>query len=306
LVVRHVLVPLDGSALAEAALPAAAATAIAFDARVTLFHVLEEWPPETVHGQPHLTNAAQAKAYLATVAQRPLFLGRAVEIHVHDARSEDVADSIMAHAAELAADLVVLSTHGQGGLKGFLFGSIALRALARGRTPVLLVNPTPSGEARPFTCRKILVPLDGSSSHEPALPVAAQLARGWKAALHLVMVVPTAGTLAGHRAATGMLMPLVTRAMLDLAEENAAAYVAALTANLVAEGLEVASSVDRGDPLVALLEAAKVVGADLVAMATHARGAMDGFWSGSLTPKLMQRLDRPMLLVRAEGHDDTR
>ena len=304
--VRHVLVPLDGSALAEAALPAAAATAIAFDARVTLFHVLEEWPPETVHGQPHLTDAAQAKAYLAAVAQRPLFLGRAVDIHVHDARSEDVADSIMAHAAELAADLVVLSTHGQGGLKGFLFGSIALQALARGRTPILMVNPTPSGEAPPFTCRKILVPLDGSSSHEPALPVAARLARGWKAALHIVMVVPTAGTLAGHRAATGILMPLATRAMLDLAEQNAAAYVAALKADLVAEGLEVASSVDRGEPLVALLEAAKVVGADLVVMATHARGAMDGFWSGSLTPKLMQRLDRPMLLVRAEGHDDTR
>ncbi len=101
-------------------------------------------------------------------------------------------------------------------------------------------------------------------------------------------------------------MPLATRAMLDLAEQDAAAYVAALGADLVAEGLEVASSVDRGEPLVALLEAAKVVGADLVVMATHARGAMEGFWSGSLTPKLMQRLDRPILLVRAEGHDEAR
>jgi len=41
-------------------------------------------------------------------------------------------------------------------------------------------------------------------------------------------------------------------------------------------------------------------------MATHARGAMEGFWAGSLTPKLMQRLDRPILLVRAEGHDEAR
>ncbi len=109
----------------------------------------------------------------------------------------------MAHAEELAADLVVLSTHGQGGLKGFFFGSIALRALGRGRTPILMVNPTTAGEAPPFVCRKILVPLDGSTTHEPALPVAARLARGWKAALHLVMVVPTAGTLAGHRARPG-------------------------------------------------------------------------------------------------------
>ena len=234
--VRHVLVPLDGSALAEAALPAAAATAKAFDARVTLFHVLEEWAPDTVHGHPHLTGEAEARAYLDAVAQRPAFRDRATEIHVHGIRTENVADSIMAHADELGADLVVLSTHGQGGLKGFLFGSIALRALGRGRTPILLVNPTPAGDAPPFACRKILVPLDGSETHEPALPVASRLARGWGAALHLVVVVPTAGTLSGHRAATGILMPLATRAMLEIAEQEAAAYVKRLESALVLRG----------------------------------------------------------------------
>ena len=304
--VRHVLVPLDGSALAEAALPAAAATAKAFDARVTLFHVLEEWAPDTVHGHPHLTGEAEARAYLEAVAQRPAFRDRVAEIHVHGIRTANVADSIMAHADELGADLVVLSTHGQGGLKGLLVGSIALRALGRGRTPILLVNPTPAGAAPPFVCRKILVPLDGSETHEPALPVASRLARGWGAALHLVVVVPTAGTLSGHRAATGILMPLATRAMLEIAEQEAAAYVKGLESALASEGLAATSSVSRGEPVAALLEAAKVIEADLVVMATHARGALEGFWSGSLTPKLMQRLDRPILLVRAEGHDEAR
>jgi nucleotide-binding universal stress UspA family protein len=297
---------LDGSALAEAALPAAAATARAFDARVTLLHVLEEWAPATVHGHPHLTNEAEARVYLDAVAQRPAFRDRATEVHVHGIRTENVADSIMAHADELGADLVVLSTHGQGGLKGFLVGSIALRALGRGRTPILLVNPTPAGDAPPFACRKILVPLDGSETHEPALPVASRLARGWRAALHLVVVVPTAGTLSGHRAATGILMPLATRAMLEIAEQEGAAYVKGLESALSSEGLAASSSVSRGEPVAAILEAAKAIEADLVVMATHARGALEGFWSGSLTPKLMQRLDRPILLVRAEGHDEAR
>jgi nucleotide-binding universal stress UspA family protein len=305
-VVQHVLVPLDGSALAEAALPAAVATAAAFGARVTLFHVLEEWAPETVHGQRHLTDAAQAQAYLASVAQRPVFGDRPVEIHVHGARSENVADSIMAHADELAADLVVLSTHGQGGLAGFFFGSIALRALGRGRTPILMVNPATGGAVPPFVCRRILVPLDGSATHETALPMAERLARSWKAALHLAMVVPTAGTLSGHQGAAGILMPLATRAMLEIAEQDAAAYVGGLGNSVTAGGLEVTSSVGRGEPLTALLETARTVEADLVVMATHARGAMEGFWSRSLTPKLMQRLDRPLLLVRAEGHDEAR
>ncbi|HQK89488.1 MAG TPA: universal stress protein [Acidobacteriota bacterium] len=303
---RHVLVPLDGSALAEAALPAAIATATAFGARLTLFHVLEEWAPETVHGQQHLTDAAQAEAYLVSVAQRPALRGHAVEVHVHCGRTENVADSIMAHADELAADLVVLSTHGQGGLKGFFLGSIALRALGRGRTPILMVNPTATGTPLPFVCRRILVPLDGSATHETALPVAERLARGWSAALHLVMVVPTARTLSGHKGAAGVLMPLATRAMLEIAEQDAAVYVGDLGRTLTAAGLVVTSSVGRGDPLTALLQTARTAEADLVVMATHARRAMEGFWAGSLTPKLMQRLDRPMLLVRAEGHDEAR
>lgn len=304
--VRHVLVPLDGSVLAESVLPAAAATAAAFDARITLFHVLEEWAPETVHGHRHLTDGNQAQAYLAEVATRPVLRNLTVELHVHHARTEDVADSIMAHADELGADLVVLATHGQGGVKDLLFGSIALRALKRGRTPILLVNPTEAREAPPFVCRKILIPLDGTEVHEPSLPIALELARGWGASVHLAVVVPTVATLSGHKAATGLLMPSATRAVLDLAEEQAESYVKGIATRLVAQGLSVTSSVDRGDPVTVLPETAKAVAADLVVMATHARGALEGFWSGSVTPKLMQRLGRPMLLVRAEGHDEVR
>jgi nucleotide-binding universal stress UspA family protein len=298
-VLRHVLVPLDGSVLAEAALPAAAATSAAFDARVTLFHVLEEWAPDTVHGQRHLTDPTQAAAYLESVAAQPVFRGRLVEMHVHEARTGNVADSIMAHADELGADLVVLSTHGQGGLRGFFFGSIALRALGRGRTPILLVTPPATGAPPPFACRTILVPLDGTAGHEPALPTASLLARAWAASVHLVIVVPTLGTLSGHEAARGVLMPSATRVLLDMAQRGAEEYVARLAQTLRAEGLSASSRVSRGDPAVCLVDAANTVGADLVVVATHAKSVMDSFWSGSLTPKLMERIGRPILLVRA-------
>jgi nucleotide-binding universal stress UspA family protein len=101
-------------------------------------------------------------------------------------------------------------------------------------------------------------------------------------------------------------MPMATRALLEFAEEEAVAYVRSCRERLAADGLAATAMVVRGDPLGAIVEAAAGVEADLVVMATHARGAMDGFWSGSLTPKLMQRLDRPILLVRAEGHDEPR
>lgn len=304
--IRQILVPLDGSALAESVLPAAAAMAGGFGARVTLLHIVEERPPDTIHGQPHLTDGDRAQAYLDEVARRPVFRDRAVEVHVHRPQAGDVAESVVEHARELGADLVVLSTHGKSGLRGLLFGSIAIRALQRETTPILLVNPTAAGEAPPFVCRTILVPLDGTAAHEPALPVASALGRAWQAALHLVIVVPTVGTLSGDEAATGLFMPMAKRALLDLAERGAEEYVKRLAEALASEGLPTTSHVSRGEPAASLVEAANSVGADLVVMASHAKGALDAFWSGSLTPKLMEKLGRPVLLVRAAPEQPTR
>jgi nucleotide-binding universal stress UspA family protein len=271
----------------------------AFGARVKLLHIIEEGAPDTVHGQPHLTEGDQAQTYLDGVARRPVFEGLAVEVHAHRSKEGDVAESVVDHAQEFGADLVVLSTHGRGGLRGFLFGRIALRALQRGTTPVLLMNPTSAATAPPFVCRTILVPLDGTAAHEPALGVASALGRAWKATLHLEIVVPTAGTLSGHEAATGVLMPSATRALLDLAERGAEEYVTRLAQTLKTEGLSASSHVSRGEPAACLVDAAERVQADLVVMASHAKGAMEAFWSGSLTPKVVEKLRRPLLLVRA-------
>ena len=303
---KHLLVPLDGSALAEAALPTAAGLARRLGARLTLLHVLEALPPETVHGQPHLAQADEAERYLEGVAQRPLFGALVVDLHVHLHRAGDVPESLMAHAHELGADILVLSTHGGGGLRDLLFGSIALRALQRGQTPLLLVSPTADGGSPPFRCERILVPLDGSAGHEPSLPVASGLAQACGARVDLVMIVPTPGTLSGHQAATRALLPLATKAVLDLAEREAAEYVQQLSGRLASSGVASTAYVGRGEPVASLVEAAEQVAADLVVMATHARGAIAGFWSGSLTPQLMQRLGRPMLLVHAEGAEPVR
>lgn len=302
--IRRVLVPLDGSPLAESVLPAAGALARDLLARVILFHGIEERAPDMVHGQPHLTDADRAEAYLERVARSPLFRDREVEYHVHRPRAGDVADSIVEHAREYGVDLVLLSTHGKGGLRTFLFGRIATRVLQRETIPILLVNPTTTGQAPPFVCRTILVPLDGTSGHEPALPIASMLSRTWAAILHLEIVVPTAGTLSGHKATTGRLMPLATRDLLDLEERGAEEYVQRLARALQAEGLATTSHVSRGEPAACLIAAANRVGADLLVVASHAKGALDAFWSGSLTPKLVENLSRPILLVRAQSEED--
>lgn len=304
--VQHILVPLDGSMLAECVVPAAAALAQAFAADVTLFHVMETRPPATVHGQPHLTDPGQAQAYLERMRGSPIFRDRNVKVHVHRPPTPNVADSLMAHAQELGADLVVLATHGNGGLRDLLFGSIAQQALQRGTTPILRVNPAPQGKASPFDPRIILVPLDGAAAHEPAVPVAARLARAWDATVVLVHAVPTPQTLSGQQAAAGTRLPMAARAMLELTEKGAVEYLQKIAQELGQEGVSVRCSVGRGAAVSVVLETAKRERADLVVLATHALGTLESFWARSLTPRLMRGLVQPVLLVRAEGDHPSR
>ena len=107
---KHLLVSLDGSRLAEAALPAAVSLAGTLGARVTLFHVMERGAPQEIHGERHLTSLDEAGAYLDEVSARFFPAGMPLERHVHGSEVNDVARSIAEHVAELRSDLIVMCT----------------------------------------------------------------------------------------------------------------------------------------------------------------------------------------------------
>jgi nucleotide-binding universal stress UspA family protein len=294
---KHLLVPLDGSRLAEAALPAAAFLAGALGASVVLTHVIERDAPQEVHGQRHLADADEARAYLDEVAGRAFHAGAGVEQHVHSAAESDVARSIVAHADELASDLIVMSTHGHGGLRTWLFGSIAQQIIGLGTTPVLLIQPSRKGTAPGFACKRLLVPLDCDADHEQGLWAAASLAPACNAELHLVMVVPTPATLSGRERAGARVLPGVTSALLELDEEGARAYLARCMTDLKAKGVPASAQVRRGDAARVIVRTARQVRADLIVLGTHGRSGMEAFWSESVAPQVISRSHLPLLLV---------
>lgn len=296
---RRILVPLDGSRLSEAILPTAVALACHYDSCVTLLHVLEKSPPATVHGERHLTDVAGGETYLASVATRLAAQGVTVETHVHAAREGDVARSIAQHAAEVSADLIALSTHGRGGLRGLLFGRIAQQTLQQGDRPVLLVTPLPDGGAPPFDPHRILVPLYGNPDHETAVPMAVSLACAFGAALHLALVVPTVDALSGARAVSGMLLPTTMRAILDLSQQEASDYLRRFNVPCEARGVTVHAEIVRGDPASAVVGLIQQRSIDLVVMATHGRAGLEAFLAKSVTSQVASRATRPLLLVRA-------
>jgi len=294
---EHLLVPLDGSSLAEAALPAAAHLAQKLDARVTLVHVIEQDPPREVHGQRHLVDPDEAYAYLDEVAGRAFPPGAPVQRHVHTAAVGDLARSIIAHQDELAPDLIVMCTHGQSGLRTRLFGSVAQQIIGLGNTPVLLIQPERAAVPPGFACRHLLLPLDGDPDHQQGLAVAAGLAGVCGASLHLARVVPTLRTLPGQHRASGRLLPGATSALLDLAQDDAEAHLHEQVARLQARGLAVTGGVQRGDPAATIVRTAKRVGADLVVLGTHGRTGLEAFWSESVAPQVIVRSHVPVLLV---------
>jgi len=294
------LVPLDGSRLAESVLPVVQQVASRFHAQVTLLHIVEKHPPTVIHGEPHLTSVAQAQAYLEEIATRLRSSAIPVEIHVHRDKEDDVARSIVQHSQEVNADLVIMCTHGHGGLRELLFGSNAQRALQLGTQSILLLFPREDGSAYPINLQRILVPLDGTAAHEPALPVAITIARTFGAELHLVLVIPTLATLSGEQAVSGLLLPTTMRAILDLSQQDAADYLEQAVARCQAEGVVAQAEVLRGDIVPTVLALAERLNVDLIVLASHGRAGLDALLTGSVASRIAGRRIRPLLLVRAE------
>ena len=302
--IRNILVPLDGTDLAEAALPAAAALAARLGAKVGLVHLLEKRAPRAVHGRPHLASAGAAEAYLKEVAARAFPPKAKVEVHVHREGVANVARSITAHAEnpqEAGGELVVMCAHGGRTTREALMGSLAQRVSAGGRTPVLVVRPqaTPPGAASVFSLDSVLVPLDRDPDHAGALEPAAELAAAFGARVHLLLIVPTYGTLSGRWVSTGRFLPGTTARLLDLSVEEEKEFLEERTASLSARGLAASAEVARGDPARAIAAGAGRLTPDLIVLGTHGRSGWEAVWEGSVASKVFRRCRQPLLLVPA-------
>jgi len=146
------------------------------------------------------------------------------------------------------------------------------------------------------------VPLDGNPEHEAGLEMAVEIAQACQAKLHLIMVIHELSTLPGEQAASAVLLPSATSALLDMACEEGELYLAELIGKLLDQHIAVTGEVQRGEPARQIIEAARSFQADMIVMGTHGKTAIDAFWSGSVTPKLVTQTHLPLLLVPVHGN----
>jgi nucleotide-binding universal stress UspA family protein len=296
-VFNRILVPLDGSELAEEVLPLACYLAEQCEARLILFHVVEKNAPQEVHGQRHLREVGEAREYLDQVARKYSSEKIAIFQDVHEIQENGVADTICVHTYELQADLIVLCAHGHGGLRDVLFGSIAEQVVRQVMVPVLFVRPESIKGTEVAPIKQILIPMDGSPPHEPALPVGVSIANRCQAKIRLLTVIPTPDTLQGKEVLTGRYFPNVEALTLDISAQQAENYLYSLSRNLSSQGASVSVSVLRGDVVSQIVDTIETKEIDMVIMATHGHSGFNARWEGSLTPRFLSKATVPVILV---------
>jgi nucleotide-binding universal stress UspA family protein len=291
---QHILVPLDGSKLAEVVVPYAQALAARMQASITLLQVVP--PPHEVRPSVGLNPEATAHSYLGAVQAHLHPVGLTVEIVT---RAGLPADVIVDYAAESGADLIAMSTHGRSGLSRWVYGSVADKVLQGAEVPVLLIRASQADmeaepPARVVDYQRILIPLDGSALAEGALPYAEALATHFGA--HLILVqVPVLPTYA--YASTELAYSIEPE--MNAATNEATAYLANLAARLVQRGLSVESVVEWGAVAETIIDYAQGHGVGLIVMSTHGRSGLGRWVYGSVANRVLCGADVPVLLVRA-------
>ena len=307
-----ILVTIDGSAFSEYALPVALDIARRSRARVHVVQVHEAAMAVVQGGDVPVFDQTldqmlrrQEEKYLLTLANRCEQRGVRPRTELLDG---PVSAAISRYAAEVGIDMIVMTTHGRGGISRAWVGSVADALVRRGPVPVLLVRPKQdqANWDRELQTRHILVPLDGSPLSESVLSHAVALGSLNRARYTLLRIVLPLPFLAMPGAP-----PVFNEEGARQSVADADVYLERVAGRLRAEGVRVdVKAVMHSVPAQGILDYAACNAVDAIVMATHGRGGWSRVALGSVADKVMRGTMMPVMLYRPtlaerDEHADT-
>ncbi|MCW5881391.1 MAG: universal stress protein [Anaerolineae bacterium] len=291
---KTILVPLDGSATSEMALPIASALARSLAARLVLTEAVRDGGRNGPGAAASDTRGVdEAAAYLTSLAARLTDEGLEVATATpYGSAAHGILDEIDTQGA----DLVVMTTHGRSGFSRLRHGSVAETVLTHSPVPVLLVRADEYMTQPTFerTSTTLLVPLDGSVFAEEAIPPAVALAQAIDATIVLGHVHEP--PMVRHDDILTDKSHAKTKLERDQAEVEA--YMAQMSQHVRDLGLRARTVVRSGDVVQALLEECWTTGASIIVMATHGRTGLQRALYGSVALDILRHGTLPVLLVR--------
>lgn len=299
---NRILVPLDGSPVAEHALDTAADLAHRAGATLLLAHA--DTPDNFIYveGMPVVDDAGKPlegtheREYLRRMADRARqHYNINIEARVLEHSGSSSAEMLADFIAEAHTDLVVMTTHGRGGLERLWLGSVADTLVRTTNVPILLLRPDGPGSILPVLHR-VLVPLDGSALSDRVLSQALQISELLGVSLELMSVVPVSvGMTVSPYGAPGMAQDTTferrmeeTQNYLDSTARSLPPHAGKVKTHVAVSG-HVANSI---------IEAAHSAPGTLIAMTTHARRGLQKLFLGSVADKIVRASNAPVLLYR--------
>jgi len=251
--------------------------------------------PAEVYTRTVLAFQKYESEYLRALVQRvERELGRPI---ASAALKGPVLSTLTDYINDIGADLVIMTTHGRGGIRRAWLGSVTDHLIRSSKVPVLCVRAKEGGVSLDqIRAPEILVPLDGSPLAEAVLEPVAALARLWNASVSLVQVVQPV------LLSTDPVLPLPTGydEQLTAAERDAANdYLRDIVERLRAQGVAATGLAVLGQGTAeTILDLAGSSRVGLVALATHGRGGVRRLALGSIADKLVRAAEVPVLVVR--------
>ncbi len=301
---KKILVPVDGSKLAERSLSYAEEFGSRCGSEITLIQVVEEGDPRiTVFKEDTTILASGARRYLDEVAND--LNNRSISTKSVVGVGNSAAE-IVDYANKEKIDLILMATHGRSGIKRWALGSVAAKVLRKSTTPVFLVpaNIPDDISYRHWSLGTILVPLDGSPLAEGILPHIEVLAKhGGNGPIEvvLVQVCEPPFITADYPEAS---MPLTWEQHVEHIESTfkrkAEEYLQEVETQLKTKNVTVRSEVLMGKPADQIIEYAQKNGIGLTAMSTHGYSGITRWASGSVADKVLHRIHVPIFLVRPQ------
>jgi nucleotide-binding universal stress UspA family protein len=296
---EKLLVPIDGSELAEIALPFAEELAGRLGSQIDLLYVSESGkdPYRRMH-----------RLYLQKMVDG---VRRGVRRYVPKSASDNIkiksvilngkpADEILEYADKEDIGMIIMSTHGRSGISRWSMGSVAekvVRATARPLTLIRAKGDTPDMHAKGIL-KKILVPLDGSKEGEVVLPYVEEVASKLGAAISLLQVIDVGYATV---AVEGYSYLLYAERQMESFKQYAQSYLSKVANRLNQKGVATSVIVRPGKAADEIVRYTEEFHTDLVAMATHGRSGVGRWVFGSVAEKVLYEGDTPLLLVRVAG-----
>lgn len=295
---NRILVPLDGTPLAEVALDAATLLARRFESEVVALRVVPDLATEKTVFQDG--PSSDVETYLGQVAH---WLKEEGDIPYSVVRFDTPAEGIASQVALDNVDLIVMTTHGRKGLDALLHPSVTWEVFQRTNAPILACKCSEEDDSEHPTVQlprfmtdpsaPIMVPLDGSTEAESALPLAQQMASTFGNPLLLIRALDQRPL-----AAVGLTPTPIPSGILEQASQVAQAYLERKRLELMRAGLQVETIAPLGQAAHMLAEYTRERKVGLVVIASHGRGLMGQLALGSVARHLLVHMPEPVLLVR--------